>query len=626
MAEDFNKVKPQDDQAEFVSAFVDQSAHERAPMEDIWDEVENNFLVRSDAELSESRNTANPLTVAKKQASQSYAILKDPETHQEVMTIVSKIALALFPDERFVQARGVGFEDTFKAENVSKLEEYYFRLPGQYLTNIEWLMGTGIYGTGLKEITWLYREEMRSVRNLSHDPLSGATYSEERVAPVVVFDDPMARPFDVRDFYPDTGETRIDQMYGAAKRFKITATEALNRVARGLYEKEATDKAIASRMATDSRERREKPNTLVSEMGATVETNPDLMYLVGYEYIGQTPFRLSSDDPRYGEVIQRNVITVLSGHTVRGRIWPRAMPWIDCRILPRLGSFWGISPGEVIRYDQDFADTLKMMLADAVTRVTHPPHIYNENQISHQTLAKLREFRPGVPIPAQSVDAIAQVQYNPPLQPAFQMYSGAKSQMREATGALGVVQGLGLGVDRASATEASGTMKAAQDRPELFASIVEKDALPREARYVLELYREMLPENDPMELAKRIGESATPMTLMDIMPEYDVKFIGSRRDGGRQQDLAAFREIVQASANQVINANTPWVPLLRRWFNALGAPEIAAMVGNPGIVEEQVGLSNLMGQSQSQGNGNGEMTSGPPVGQLPAQGMGGIVQ
>jgi hypothetical protein len=376
-----------------------------------------------------------------------------------------------------------------------------------------------------------------------------------------------------------------------------------------LYDSTATRKALEASVKTDDLDK----SGILSDWYQSSS-------LVGYEYIGETEFRGDSDDPTIPtELTTRRVITVLGDTTVRSKPWPRRTPFFDTRIIPRCGSqrsFWGISPGEIVRHDQDFADVLKMMLADAVVRATNPPHIYNK--YAEVEVAKLRAFSPNVPIGANSTEAIQQVPYNPPVGPTFNMYAGVKTQMREASGALGSIQGLGLGIDRASATEAQATFQQAMDRPELFASIIERNDLPQLAQYVLELYQEFLPDNDPSELARRVGSSVPPVRLSDIALPFDIEFMGSRKQGTHQQKLQAYREIVASAAQPMIAQVTPWIPLLRKWYEEMGAPDIAAMVGNPEYMQLNLMLTQLGSQNQG---GSPPAPPSPPM--LPAQEFGG---
>jgi len=620
------KVKPLDDQADWVMSFVDDSRQARSSMDAVWSETEQNFLVRPMDDISLGSSTRHPLQSSLSDVStprsRALSVLKDPETHQQVMTIVSKVGLALLPqDDSFVEAIGVGFEDIHKASTVNKLEEYVFRLPNHFVVFIEWLMSQGIYGTGIMQGFWHFQEELRNQRDIIFDEYIGET-SIVRPMMTATYDDPKLILVDVRDFYPDAGNTRMSDMMGAATRFKIGAAEAFRRAARGQYKMEAVKRAVERQMSMDAEETKDHPDGEdATSMSGRRESHPDFAQLIGYEFYGEAPFKAAKGDAGFEDGITRRVITVLCGETVRSDPWPRRLPFFDGRVLPRLNSFWGIAPAEIIRYDQDFADTLKMMLADAVVRMTHPPILYDKD--ADMDLAKLRAFRPRVPIGARFRGSapVEMLRYSPPLNDAFAMYSGVKGQMREASGALGAIQGLGLGSKRYSASEAVQTFQQALDRPEMFAQVVEREYLPPIGKYILELYQEFMPDGEEgaLELQRRVGQSEIPVSLSDIMPEFDIKFVGSRVEGGNQRKLEAFREIVTASANPTVAQLIPWIPLLRKWFRSLGAHDVAAMVGNQEVMALNMMLTQLGGQNALAGNNNGTVPKAPPSGLLPSQ-------
>lgn len=619
--EDLRKIIPEDEQADFVMSFVREASDKRRPMEEIWEETERNFLVQP---LTRGyAGTADPLDRNRDGAlnQSGYSILKDPESHQEAMTIIAKIMGTIFPEGDFVRAKNIGWEDVQKSSNVSKLCHYIFRNPEHYLTGLEWLMSTAIYGTGHVESYWDYCSGPRVVRQFDQDPFTGQTTETQSIADMVIYDDVRIMPVDIRDVYRDFGCSRLSMSRGVAKRFRIDAMEAMRRAQKGMYDMAKTKEAISSAQKMDAQTSMDKPSNLTSDLSSEVDQFPDFLPLVGYEYFGQIPFMVKTDVDVPEYALYNAVITVLAGKTVRADIWPRGLPIHECKIIPRLGSPYGIAPLEIIRTDQDFVDVLKMMLADAVVRMAHPPPVYSKD--ADVDVRLLRKFAPDVPIGARSVEDIQLFQYNPQVAPAFSMSQGTKGSMREGTGALGAVQGLGLGTKRFSGTEAAETFKAAYDRPELYASVVEKVYLPPLAKYGVSLYQEMLPADDPMELQKRIGQSAYPVTLADIQLDYDIEFVGSRVEGSKAELVQAYREIFQASSNPIVNQIMPWIPFLRMYFDKMGATEIAAMVGNPMLIQLNTMLSQLGQPAPAQGNGNGEIGAGAPPGMLPAQTMGG---
>jgi hypothetical protein len=614
-AEELGKPRPLDEQAEFVMSFVDESDEKRQPFEEIWEEVELNFLVRPYQEQMLTSDTQYPLMFGSSRTSGRQlgrAILKDPETHQAIISIVSQIALSIAPESGFIHAKRVGFEDIFKAKTVNGLLEYAYRQEGHFWSMFEWILGAGIYGTGICEVFWDYIEEPRTLRSIDVDPFTGDENSTDTILTIPVWDDPRIEAFDIRDFFADIGKHQLHRMRGAARRFRIDTAEVMKRAESGIYEAEPSNEAVDRGISTDDMDDR-RNYADPTALNPPVESHPEFRELIGFRYCGETPFTGTDDD------YTRREIVVINGKTVRSKVWPRRLPWFECKITPRLGSFYGISPGELIRYDQDFADTLKMMLADAVVRMTHPPHIYDKN--AEVELQKLRRFSPQVPIGANRVDAIQQVPYAPPINHAFAMYAGVKQQMREGSSATDPNQGLALGTKRLTASEALGTFERAGIRPEMFNRVMQQEYLPPQGKYILGLFQEML--EDTEDLAVRVGQSEAAVALADILADFDIEFVGSRIKGTQEQELQAFREIIAASANPAVFQFIPWVPLLRKHFDSLGAHEIAAMVGNPEVMQMNIVLTQIAAGGPS-GTGARTPTAGvAQVGTLPAQLFGG---
>lgn len=618
MQHDNDKPRPLDEQAEFVMSLVDAAQKDRSPLEPVWDEVEQSFLVRPYTESNYGISTAYPFSNSGQSVGLAgHSVLKDSETHQQLVTMASMIVLGLFPDNRFVQAEMVGAEDVFRARTASRLLEHCFRLPGHFWSVVEWVFLTMLRGTGMMAGEWGYEEQPRNLRSITGQE-DGSLLSSIETLMVPVYDDPRFRPLDLRDFFHDTGATSIqDSKYGI-KRFRISVAEARRRIGdpdSGGYSQKAVNAAIERAARDDAKNRSDHPFTEPDQIAHDRKSHPEYRELIGYEFVGEQPFK-SPDG------IQRRVITVLGGETVRNHVWPRRLPFFDMRILPRPGSFFGISPGEVLRYDQDFVDVLKMMIADAVVLATHPPHIYNKNAMVDKR--ELRRWHPRVPIGVEGSirEAIGTAPYEPPLSASTVIQQQMKGQMRENTGILGAVQGLGLGSKRFSATEASETFNAARDRPELFAKIIEREYLPPPARFALELYQEFL-EEDTDDVQRRVGATEMPVDISDILVDFDIRFVGSRQLGTLTERTAAAREIFQAaSANPLVAQVIPWIPFLQEWFRDIGQAEVAAMIGDPQLVQTNLLLQQIAGTGATVNNGNGVPPAGRPIAQMPAQALG----
>jgi len=531
------------------------------------------------------------------------------------MNIISGMVLAAFPESgRIVEAVRVGAEDTLGAKTVNELMNYWARLPGHFSELVMWILNAGIYGTGIAESSWRFEERTRVYRRVEFDPLSQSEVTTTEHALTPAYDDPLLQTFDPRDFFPDHSQTLMALMNGACRRFKITASQARDRAERGVYDKAKVNRAIEYGGSHEGNV--ENRHEDMTDVNPERESHPAFHEMTGFRYIGKVPYAVDGAD-----ALDFVEVVCLGGETIREEVWPREMPWHDVRITPRPGSFWGISPGEVVRHDQDFLDTLKMMMADAVVKLTHPPHVYNKN--ADVDLSKLRAYRPTVPIGVMGDpnSAIGTPKYDPQLQPAFSMYAGVKQQMREGSSATDANQGLGLGTKRNSASEAVGMMERSAQRPELFVRLLEQEYLPPLVQFNLSLFSEFV--EDTEDLARRIGKSNTTVALADIMPKYDIKLVGSRTRGTRDEKLSSFREIMAAAANPMIAPLIPLIPVISMFFDDLGQSEISAMVGNPQMIEAYMMLQQLaMPPGPQAGNGNGTTPSNPSPMTLPAQAAG----
>ena len=68
--------------------------------------------------------------------------------------------------------------------------------------------------------------------------------------------------------------------------------------------------------------------------------------------------------------------------------------------------------------------------------------------------------------------------------------------------------------------------------------LIEREYLPPMGRFVLNMSKEFI--EDDNDLRRRIGDAdGSVAKLSDILGDYDIKFIGSRVEGTRADDLAA---------------------------------------------------------------------------------------
>lgn len=597
-------------EARWTMSFVADSDRSREPYKPIWEETLLNYLVRPYSEGRTMGAVNYPyLTPSEQNRSTSgYAILKDPESHQIVESLTTEVLNTIFGDVNYLLTRPVGREDVQKSSTASRYIKAVLRQEGQYRSFVEWLKSGAIFGTGILEGYHDYRERDEYQYSVIVDE-AGQESVEEAIIPGIANDWYRLMPVQILDFFPDAGALRMALMLAAAKRFTTTRAAAQ---ANPLYDQAAVSRAAMNRASSDAGESRDKAVTADLDRPARQKPHPDFQPLTGYCYYGEVPYQ-------HPDGHRRRRIEVLQGETVRSEPYAGRIPFFEYTPVPLEGRFYGVAPLEVIRYDQDFADALKMLLADASARATHPPFEIDRNAQIQE--ARLRRFRTDVPIYTNRVGSIMSVPYNPPLQPGFAMYSGLKTQMREGSGALAPIQGLGLGVNRASATEAAGTFSKAGGRVEGMAKLLEREYLPPIGQHILAMGRRFVESTE--DLARRIGEDPQFVRLADIHEEYDVEFIGSRIEGSKQQRIAAYRDVFAVGANPYAAALVPWPEVIRAYFEELGLHEAAASIGAAAV--QQTMLANAQGPNAAAGNNNGTTPRLPPLGLAPAQLGGGPV-
>ena len=130
---------------------------------------------------------------------------------------------------------------------------------------------------------------------------------------------------------------------------------------------------------------------------------------------------------------------------------------------------------------------------------------------------------------------------------------------------------------------------------------------------------------DTDDLRQRIGDSEGLVSLSSILADFDVRFNGTRIEANRLQELQAFREIAVLMANPAVAPLLPVVPLLQKYFERLGAPDLAGMVGNPQWTQIYMQLHQLSVPGQQAGNGNGNVATGNDLAATDGQNEGGLL-
>jgi len=607
--------------------FVSNSKRYKEQFIDRWQEIIANFVVTPDDYASSSVQQPYVKGQIRKglHSRRGGVVLKDAETHKAIMTYAARLVLTMMGDRRgeYVKAAPSGWEDApGKAPTVTRLMRYTFNLPGMFRTLNEAVIDMLLFGTAIVEIGWRYQEREQLVRSL--DSIGGVQLDNITRQRIVSYDDPIMTVVDNQDFFPDPAEYRLENMSGVAKKFKLTAMKAREMGDAGIYDEERVEEAI--KMLGQPGD----PNNPVDGRGEDFregidqpeyrDAMDDFTEMTGFEYWGEVPW----EDDRGSS---RRVITVINTVVVRDREYPLAdsdLPFRALVINPVCGRFYGISPAEVIRWDQSLQDAVKILLAEAIIRSVHPPLAYDID--SEIDLNKLRRFSPDVPIGIRGgPNSIGTIKYDANIFGGFQEAGMLKQSMQEASGALSVVQGQGLSNNRASATEAGFTAQQAMSRPDLAAALLERDALPSIAKSFLRRHQQFL--EDDADLRLRVGDMPQPTWLGEIMGDFDIQFVGSRLAMTRQEKLQMYdRLFALAAAVPQAGMMIPYQQILGNMIGeVMELPEVAVSIADPQVMQQNLLLNQMATAGQGAGNGNSATQRSSPAGQLPAQAGGAAV-
>jgi hypothetical protein len=543
-------------------------------------------------------------------------VLKDPESSQIAETFRSNLMGALFsdPEGKYIVAEPRGWEDSKKAKTVTRLMRYVFGLQGVYRTLSEAILDLAMFGTVVLETPWAEIERDVLVRTV--EDRGGVEVSDEYRDTVVSYDDPEINQIDLLDWYPDVDETRIEKMRGAAKGFKMKPSAARAMVEDEQYDKDAVEKAIdrTKKIALDRVEQR-KREVRHRRDSASIDLDKDMALMKGYEYWGEVDFETKDG-------VSRRVITVLNGCVVRNDPWPLTDPELPFHVLvinPVKGRHYGKAPAEVVRYTQDFADAMLMLIAEATVRAVHPPLAIDLTKDVDPSAVRSWEPDAIIAVDGDTTGAVNTVQYQSNIWQGSKFQESLKQQMREGSGALGPTQGLGLGANRASATEAAGTFEKAMVPIEAVAQLLEKDGLPQLGRGLLKRYQQFL--EDTSELEDRVGELPEGIWIGDIMGDFDVQFVGTRNAVSKQMKLQGIdRMIAMAQVMPEQFARVPMDKVLAELFgDVLNLPSVAEAMMDP-QAQQEAEAENLRLQMQQQMMG-GATGQGGGGAQLQTPGM-----
>jgi len=540
-------------QREFVLDFIEKSNNLKKQFAPVWDEVLENYLVVPFGLQHGQRvwPPYHPEAPARYRIHEEFRPrLKDPETHQIVESLTSQAMGLLLGQPDYITAQPIGLDDPEKSRMISRLLMALLDMPGVYRTHYQLFKDAFIFGTAVLEMGWTTRtrEQVVQVPRLQSDgqPMldeQGAIIWDLAITEVVWRDAPLQREVSLWDFYPDPGGTRIQEdMTGVAKRFKISKSDAIQYGSGQVYDL-ARVREVIRRFENAERVKAEKTGSPEGPFPHMADEVPSKVGSIGgFEYYGELPWR-----PRGRDKSTNRVITLWGDEIVRSHIIPfmdGMKPFKEIVVNPVSGRFYGLSPAEVVRFLQDTADNLLMVLTDATNLAVRSPLLMGSGFGGDPR--RLRARRLNDVIPCSNPDMVKPLESDlNVLQFASKTIIERKLMMREASGSANPLEG----PTEKSATEASEVVRLASQKVETMVGLIEREDYPQIGRMLHSRLRQFALDDGYIATLK--GDKFD-VTLDQINVDADIRFVGSRQTQSKFQRSIQYREALKLLTPEVL--------------------------------------------------------------------------
>lgn len=586
------------EEAEFILDHVQRSRAAMEPYLPIWQEVDDNYTVTpmgGSALDALSSLLGLRTTGVARHTSDQMSRLKDPETHQIVETLCWQAMQMLLGTPDYIRALPIGMDDPEKARLISRVLMSVCDQPGNYRTNYSGFKSAFTRGTAIFEFGWETRERTQLVKKPMFNPLTG-TIDAVGLSPesVIYRDNLLWREIPIRQFYPDPSATRMEDMYGAAKRFRTNWWKCMEMAEAGTYDAAPTMRAIEMAQGNNMPDNAESMEAVPFHRAGL---DGPRMYgsCNGFEFVGEVPFRRPGGRNR--------IITLINGRWVRGRPNPYLdgeLPWEALVVNPISGRFYGLSPAEVIRFLQDSADNFLMNFTDATDLAIRGPILLG--QAFGGDPEKIRMRRINDVINCRNVDAVKPMPVElGALQFGAMELMRRKQSMREAAGATDPSQAIPSGGDQ-TATENANLTRMAGGRLRGMVDLMERHNYPNIGRKIHSRIRQFA---EPDIIARLQGD-LFHAKLEDIDTEADVRFVGSQNSDNSSQSKATYSQII-ATLGSIPLATVRAFPevFVRLFRDGLKAPDAEAIVARAvQLADEQDAKAEAMAQMEQNAGGS----------------------
>jgi len=525
-------------QKEYVLDFIERSNRMKQPFVSIWDEVLDNYMVVPFGEGNGYRMWPPYLPdhpTRYRISDNDMPRLKDPETHQIIESLTGQAMGLLMGSPGYITASPIGPDDPEKARLIATLLMALLEQGGIYRTHWQLFKNAFTFGTAVLEIGWqtLSRDQLIQVPIVGPD---GTVTWDLAVDEVVYRDQPLQREVLLWDFYPDPSGTRIhEDMAGVAKRFMLSKSAGIRHAMGGQYDKTAVFEVLR-RFESAEQARKQHQGGKEGPFPQMSREVPDVLGSIpGFEYWGEIPWK-----PRGRDDSTNRVITLWGDEVVRTHINPYMdgmIPFVDVVVNPIAGRFYGLAPAEVVRFLQDSADQMLMLLTEGANKAVRPTLLMGNAFGGDPKRLKARRF--GDIIPCANPEMVKPLEQDLNiLQLAGNVLLQRKMMMREGSGMTNPLQSI-PGPQEKSATEASELVRLASQKVENMVQLVERDPYPKIGKILHSRLRQFALEDGYI---ATLAGGTTHVPYEAVNADADIRFSGSRQTQSKYQKAIAFKE------------------------------------------------------------------------------------
>lgn len=531
---------------------------------------------------------------------------------------------------------GYGPDDMATARKRESLVSAQMKDDDVFLKQVDFIVGADLYGKGIMQVGWKFKQEERIIEYIDKLPLSGRVVKSIKKGKIVSFDGPITEGLDLLDCFPQPNVKRLRDMAWFIRRYFLDLDEVRYLTSLGTFDK--SELARLEREGSVNYQSTEQ-QSMIRRFAVRAGMDDESVRWMDkysrpielYEYWGVVPSELSPDGVTWRKIVVANGRYLLANRP--NPFWHNQIPFVDFSPTPDPHYFFAPGKAEIVEKLQIVGNRYLNQSLDAADLLIDPMWFYDRGAMIN---TKNLYSRPGKWIGTDGNP-------NNVIAPMKADYSGLTvadnkiAQVREftqmGTGIVDdAVQGLG-GTDRQTAREFIGRREAAGTRLLLESSIYEKSCLEPMAdmfvmldKQFLEAPVEILIMGDGASVDPVTGEpipgSRETLTDYDLVPNYAARAIGATSalsKGMKQERLIQLLQALNSPIGQVAISQINSVNFFRGIFREFEVPNINEIFMKTAPLNQMV-QNAIPGGDLSQVPTSGQLAMGGGDLQIPGMG------